>query len=80
MDRQEIFNLINENKMSILEIAMLMEVQGAAESMDEVANLPSDKFDEIVKRVTKKIVFNEHIWQDISDTIIDELYREVGEE
>lgn len=79
MDKQKIFDLINENKMSILEIAMLEEVQGAAESMDEMMDLPSDKFDEIVKRVTKKIMFDEHLWQDISDTIIDELFKEVGE-
>lgn len=66
--------------MSILEIAMLTEVQCAAENKEEMMNLPSDKFDEIVKRVTKKIMFDEHLWQDISDTIIDELFKEVGED
>lgn len=79
MDKQKIFDLINENKMSILEIAMLIEVQCAAECMDEMMDLPSDKFDEIIKRVTKKIMFDEHLWQDINDTIIDELNREVCE-
>ena len=79
MDKQKIFNLINENKMTILEIAMLIETQYLAECMDEMVNLPSDKFDEIIKRVAKKIVFDDYIWQDINDAIQDELFKEVGE-
>ena len=78
MNKQEIFDLINENKMSILEIAMLEEVQVAAECMDEMMDLPSDKFDEIVERVAEKIVFDDYIWQDINDTIQHELFKEVG--
>ena len=79
MDKQKIFDLINENKMSILEIAMLTEVQYAAENKEEMMNLPSDKFDEIVKRVAKSVVYEDYIWEDISDFINSELNREVGE-
>ena len=79
MDKQKIFDLINENKMSILEIAMLMEVQCAAENKDDMMNLSSDKFDEIVKRVAKSVVYEDYIWEDISDFIDSELNREVGE-
>lgn len=79
MGKQKIFDLINENKMSILEIAMLIEVQCVAGCMDEMRNLPSDKFDEIVKRVAKSVVYEDYIWEDISDFIDSELNREVGE-
>lgn len=79
MDKQKIFDLINENKMSILEIAMIREVQYVAENKDEMMNLPSDKFDEIVKRVAKSVVYEDYVWQNISDFIDSELNREVGE-
>ena len=79
MDKQKIFDLINENKMTILEIAMLVEVGYAAEGIDEMMDLPSDKFDGIVKKVSKKIMFDDYIWQDINDAIQDELIKEVGE-